>query len=85
MGYCMKPLIGDDIKAALGEADDLTVLEILRTGATSEEFAEALAWFTNDEPLLNVGKPLATGRVGHLVEIFERAFQEEPGPSGHRL
>jgi hypothetical protein len=81
----MKPLTRDDIKAALGEVDDVTVFEILRTGVTTDEFAEALAWFNNNEPLMNIGKPLASGRVGRLVEIFESTYQEEPGPLGHRV
>jgi hypothetical protein len=81
----MKPLSRDDVTAALGETDDLTVVEILRIGATTDEFAEALAWLANNEPLMNIGKPLATGRVGRLVEILDRAYQEEPGPLGHRV
>jgi hypothetical protein len=81
----MKPLTRDDVKAALGEIDDLAVVEILRTGPTSEELAEALAWLANDEPLMNIGKPLASGRVGRLVEIIESACDEEPGPLGHRI
>jgi hypothetical protein len=81
----MKPLTRDDITAALGEIDDLIVVEILRTGATSDELAEALAWLANNEPLMNIGKPLAAGRVGRLVEILESAYEEEPGPLGHRV
>jgi hypothetical protein len=81
----MKPLSRDDVIAALGETDDLTVVEILRSGATTEEFAEALAWLANNEPLMNIGKPLATGRVGRVVEILESTYQEEPGPLGHRV
>jgi hypothetical protein len=82
----MKPLSRDDVTAALGETDDLTVVEILRTtGATTEEFAAALAWLSNNEPMMNLGKPLATGRVGRLVEILDGAYQEEPGPLGHRV
>src|SRR6266571_8381444 len=72
----MKPLTRDDVTAALGETDDLTVVEILRTGATTEEFAEALAWLANNEPLINIGKPLATGRIGRLVEILESAYEQ---------
>jgi len=81
----MKPLTRDDVTAALGETDDLTVIEVLRTGATTDELAEALAWFNNNEPLMNIGKPLAAGRVGRLVEILESAYEEEPGPLGHRV
>jgi hypothetical protein len=81
----MKPLTRDDVTAALGETDDLIVVDILRTGATTDELAEALAWLANNEPLMNIGKPLASGRVGRLVEILESAYEEEPGPMGHRV
>jgi hypothetical protein len=81
----MKPLTRDEVTAALGETDDLIVVEILRTGATPDELAEALAWLANNEPLMNIGKPLASGRVGRLVEILESAYEEEPGPMGHRV
>jgi hypothetical protein len=81
----MKPLTRDEVTAALGETDDLIVVEILRTGATPDELAEALAWLANNEPLMNIGKPLAAGRVGRLIEILESAYEEEPGPMGHRV
>jgi hypothetical protein len=81
----MKPLTRDDVIAALGEIDDVTIVEILGTGATADELAEAQAWFNNNEPLMNIGKPLAAGRVGRLVEILESLSDDEPGPMGHQL
>jgi hypothetical protein len=60
----------DDIIKAIGEADDVTVAQIIATGATVDELAEALAWIANDEPMLNSGRPLATGRVRELVDIL---------------
>jgi hypothetical protein len=59
-----------DIIAMLGPVDDATVAEIIATGANSQELAQARAWCANDEPLMNMGKPLAGGRVGRLVEII---------------
>ena len=55
----MSALTRQEIIAALGPVDDATVAEILGTGATSEEMAEASAWIANDEPLMNMGRPLA--------------------------
>jgi len=81
----MKPLTRDDIVATLGELDDVTVVEILNSGASADELAEARAWLANDEPLMNSGRPLAAGRVGRLVEILARLDAEEPGPLGHRI
>ncbi len=48
----------------------MTIAEIIGTGATADELAEARAWLVNDEPLLNAGKPLATGRVRELIDIL---------------
>ena len=79
----MKPLTREDVAAALGEIDDMTVVEILNTGATIEELTEAQAWLANDEPLMNIGKPLAAGRVGRLVEILENLDDEEEPAACH--
>jgi hypothetical protein len=76
----MKSLTRDEITATLGELDDMTVVEILSSGANADELAEARAWLANDEPLMNMGKPLAAGRVGILVDILTRLEAEEPGP-----
>ena len=49
-----------------------------------DELAEAQAWLANDEPLLNAGRPLATGRVRELVDIlseFEPSEEDEAGPA----
>jgi hypothetical protein len=46
--------------------------------------AEAQAWIVNDEPLMNAGKPLASGRVRELIDIlaeFEPTEDEEAGPA----
>ena len=60
---------GDVIKA-IGAVDDVTIAQMIATGATVDELAEAQAWLANDEPLLNAGRPLATGRVRELVDIL---------------
>jgi hypothetical protein len=66
----MRRLTRDDVTRAIGQADDVTIAQIIGTGATVDELAEAQAWIVNDEPLMNAGKPLAKGRVGELVEIL---------------
>jgi len=60
----------EDVAKAIGGADDVTVAQIIATGATTDELAEALAWMANDEPMMNSGRPLATGRVRELVDIL---------------
>jgi hypothetical protein len=66
----MKRVSRDDVIKAVGPIDDVTIAEIIGTGATVEELAEAQAWIVNDEPLMNAGKPLPSGRVGELVAIL---------------
>ena len=71
----------DDIVTAISGVDDATVAEIIATGATTDELAEALAWMANDEPMMNAGRPLATGRVRALVDILSEleADDDEDG------
>jgi uncharacterized membrane protein YkvA (DUF1232 family) len=72
----MTRLTRDDVIKAIGEADDVAIAEIIGTGATAEELAEAQAWLANDEALINAGRPLPSGRVGELVEILEELEAE---------
>lgn len=80
----MRRVTRDDIAKVVGRADDVTVAKIIGTGATIDELAEAQAWIANDEPLLNAGKPLATGRVRELIDILAELDPDEetdePGP-----
>jgi hypothetical protein len=79
----MRRVTRDDVIKAVGRADDATIAGIIGTGATVDELAEAQAWIANDEPLINAGKPLPSGRVGELIEILaelETEEDEETGP-----
>jgi hypothetical protein len=74
----------DDVINAVGVVDDVTIAQLIGTGATREELAEAKAWLSNDEPLMNAGKPLAKGRVGELIDILtdlEDNEDDEAGPT----
>jgi hypothetical protein len=73
----MSALTRKDVTAMLGELDDEVVAEIIATGATPEELAEAHAWLANDEPLINAGRPLPSGRVARLVDIVAAITEEE--------
>ena len=72
----MQRITRDDVIRAIGPADDGTIAEIIGTGATVDELAQARAWTANDEPLMNDGRPLPTGRVRELVELLAEL---EPG------
>ena len=66
----MTRLSREDVIKAVGSADDITIAQIVATDASAEELAEAKAWIANDEPLMNEGRPLPSGRVGELIEIL---------------
>ena len=66
----MNRVTKEDVTDAFKGLDDVTVSEIIATGATVSELAEAKAWLVNDEPLLSAGRPLATGRVRELIDIL---------------
>ena len=67
---------------ALGDVDEAVIAELLATGASAEEFAQAQAWLENDDPLLNSGKPLPRGRVAQVADILRTVDEEnsvDPG------
>jgi hypothetical protein len=83
----MQRVTREEVTKALGPVDDVTIAEIIGTGATTTELAEAQAWVVNDEPLMNAGKPLPSGRVGELIEILTELEPDEEdgkqaGPAG---
>ncbi|KYH01644.1 hypothetical protein [Bradyrhizobium sp. DOA1] len=79
----MTRLSRDDVVKSVDRADDVTIAQIIGTGATVEELAEAQAWLANDEPLINDLRPLAQGRVRELVDILSEleGDDEEEGPA----
>ena len=66
----MQRLTQEDVIKAIGPVDDVTIAQIIGINATVDELAEALAWMANDEPMMNSGRPLATGRARELVDIL---------------
>src|SRR3954469_10611275 len=63
----MAALTRNDVVAVLKPAEDTVVAQIIATGATKEELAEAYAWMQSDETLMNAGRPLPfrPGRPDH--------------------
>ena len=73
----MRRITRDDVTRAINGADEVTIAQMIGTGATVDELAEAQAWLANDEPMLNAGRPLATGRVRELVDILAELEPDE--------
>ena len=78
----MTRITREDAIRAIGRANDTAIAEMIATGATADELAEAQAWLANDEPMLNAGKPLAQGRVRQLVDILSELKAEEEEDDG---
>ena len=79
----MRRLSRDDVVKTVDRADEVTIAQIIGTGATIEELAEAQAWLANDEPMINDLRPLAHGRVRELVDILSELEEDsdEQGPA----
>ena len=67
----MTTLTHDAVAVALATHDDRLIADVLATGATAEEFAEARTWLENDEAPMNAGERLAGGRVAQVIDLIE--------------
>jgi hypothetical protein len=63
-------IASDDVITVLGPVDETLVADVIATGATQAELAEAFAWINNDEALIGEGRPLPSGRVATLVDLL---------------
>ena len=70
-------LAHDDVVSVLGPVDETVVADIVATGVTPEELAEARAWVNADEAMIGEGRPLPSGRLAKLVELLQ-SDQDEP-------
>ena len=70
-------MTSEEVIAILGPVDETLVAEVIATGATQAELAEAFAWANNDEALMGEGRRLATGRTAALVDLLV-SDEDEP-------
>lgn len=71
------PITPEDVGVVLGPTDETLVNDLVRTGATQEELAEAWAWVNSDEALLNEGRRPPSGRVAQLIDLLAAAEEED--------
>ncbi|PKA42247.1 hypothetical protein [Rhizobium sullae] len=64
-------LSSGEIRAIVGPVDEVMLADILATGASAKELAEAWAWVNADEALTNEGRPLPTGRIARLIDLLD--------------
>jgi hypothetical protein len=76
----MMALTREQVRSVLGPVDDMTVAEIVASGATLEELREAWAWACGDEALMGEGRALPGTKVGRLIDLLQ-PDDEEPGRS----
>lgn len=69
-------MTSDDVIAILGPVDETLVAEVVATGATQAELAEAFAWANNDEALISEGRPLPAGRTAALIDLLVAEDEE---------
>ena len=67
----MIPLTKEAVVRILGPTEDHLIAELLATGCTEEELAQAYVWLTNEEALVKAGQPFPSGRVAELIEIID--------------
>ena len=63
-------MTSNDVIAILAPIDETLMAEVIATGATQTELAEAFAWANNDEALMGEGRRLPSGRVATLVDLL---------------
>jgi len=72
-------ITSEEVTAVLGQMDDTLVTDVIATGPTQAELAEAWAWINNDEALIGEGRHLPSGRVAILVDLLSPDVEDE-GP-----
>lgn len=81
-----KTVTAEQIRQSLGDMGVDKVAAIIATGATPEEFEEALAWAAGESDVMGeMEKPL-TGAAAAVYDILVSTLrypdEEEAGPSG---
>lgn len=64
------PLAHQDVIAILGHYDDIRVVEIIETGATTAELVEVKRWLAGEHRPLAEDQPLRPAIVNELYEIL---------------
>ena len=72
-------MTADDVTAILGPIDEVLMAEILSTGATRDELAQAWVWLQSDEALINEGRPLPSGKVAELLDLISPDMDDLEG------
>jgi hypothetical protein len=72
-----------EVISVLGPVDDVTIAEIVSSGATLTELREAWAWAHGDEAMMGEGRALPGTKVGKLIDLLEPE-DDEPSVGARR-
>lgn len=77
-------MTSENVTAVLGPVDRMLIAEIIATGATPAELAEAWAWINSEEALVSAGRTRPSGRVAQLVDLLAPDDDDDPdfNPAG---
>jgi hypothetical protein len=73
----MTTLTKEAIHRILGPVGDTLAAELVATGASEAELAEAWAWVSSDDALMDEGRSYPGPRSAALMEILTRWQDEE--------
>lgn len=65
-----------EVLAAVRDADDRLVTEIVASGATLAEFGRALAWLNDDDAAHEAGLSPPSGRAAVVLDLLREAEAE---------
>jgi hypothetical protein len=74
----------EDVVFVLGPVDEILVADLIATGASTEDLAQAWAWVNSDEALIGEGRPLPTGKVAELIDLLDADVEDESGDAQTR-
>jgi hypothetical protein len=63
-------MTSEDVIDILGPVDETLIADVVATGASQAELAEAFAWVNNDEALMNERRPPPTGKIALLIDLL---------------
>lgn len=70
-------LTREEIHSVLGPVDDALATQILLQGMTLDELREAWAWISQDDALINEGRPLPRTKVAAIIDLLQPE-EDEP-------
>ncbi len=75
----MSNLTREDVLAVLGPINDFLIVDIITSGATMRDLAEARTWLSGDPD--DESRPIPEGRLGAIITLLLEAEAEGAPPN----